>query len=260
MDDQRVARDRGIEQVEQHSVIWRTFARKALRDAAVDGDDLTSDDVWHLLHEHGIPGPIEPRAMGPVMLGGVRDGWIEATNMVRISNDPASPNHKRPQRVYRSRITGRSRAIWGDEMPWDKPKPSPTTTPDYRVEPTPREFPLTMGEDGTVEIKWSTCDDCGEQYAVKTEHIRTQSHRAALAKAATLESVTPMPAQPPIEKFTERPKHIDFGDTILCPRCKGFRRKRKGFLDDYSADPYNTGIACIRCGGIGVVPNKGPNP
>jgi hypothetical protein len=279
MDDQRVARDQGIERVEQHSVIWRSFARKALRDAAVDADDLTSDDVWHVLREHGIPSPVEPRAMGPVMLRGVRDGWIEATSEVRISDDPASPNHKRPQRVYRSLVPGRFRAIWDDRAPWDKPRPATldktafgnsvtrtigydgTTETTYQhVAPTPREFPLKMSEDGTVEVTWAKCDDCGLMYAVKTEHVRTPFHKAALAKASTLEGVTPMPAQPPIERFTERPKHIDFGDTILCPRCKGLRRKRKGILDDFSADPYKTGEICTRCGGVGVVPNKGPNP
>jgi hypothetical protein len=264
MDDQRVARDQGIERVEQHSIIWRTFARKALRDAAVDLYDLTSDDVWHVLMEHDVPNPIEPRAMGPIMLGGVRDGWIEATNEVRISADPASPNHKRPQRVYRSLVPGRSRALWGDRAPWDKIAPAVydehTAITGFSALPKPREFPLTKNEDGTIEVKWSTCNDCGQKYAVQKEHAQTSFHKAALAKASTLEGVTPMPAQPPIERFTEHPRHVDFGAVILCPRCKGFRRRRKGILDDFSADPYKTGEVCIRCGGIGVVPNKGPNP
>jgi hypothetical protein len=59
--------------------------------------------------------------------------------------------------------------------------------------------------------------------------------------------------------FDETPTKVDFGSVIPCPRCKGFRRKRKGVLDDFSADPYDTKKVCPRCNGIGVVPNVGPN-
>jgi len=258
MDDQGVARDKAIARVEINSAAWRSFARRALRDAAVFDEDLTSDDVWHVLHMHKIPGPSEPRAMGPVMLGGVRDRWIAATNEVRISNDPASPNHKRPQRVYRSLITGKPGAIWEQRAPWDPPV---TTAGVPGPGASGRTFPLVKRDDGTVEVSWSACPDCGERYAMKDEHVRTMVHRAAVAKAQTLESIAPIPDQPKIESFTEKPNaRVVFGMTILCPRCKGFRRKRKGFIDDYSADPYNTSVPCPRCNGVGVVPNKGPNP
>lgn len=236
--DQRVARDEAIRRVEDHSVIWRSFARLALRDAAVFDEYLTSDDVWHVLKMHHVPDPIEPRAMGPVMLAGVRDGWIVATDKVKISDDPASPNHNRPQRVYRSLIEGGRGSIWDD--------------------PGTREFPLQrIGS--KVDVKTTRCDDCGEQYVVRTEHQRTLKHREAVERSQTLESVVPMPKQPEIQRFEEQPKKVAFGSVIPCPRCKGFRRKRKGVLDDFSADPYDAKVVCPRCNGIGVVPNVGPN-
>lgn len=259
MDNQEVARDNAIARVEINSPAWRSFARRALRDAAVSNEDLTSDDVWRVLHMHKIPGPSEPRAMGPVMLNGVRDRWIVTTNSVRISSDPASPNHKRPQRVYQSLITGKPGAIWESRAPWDPPV---AITGDPGSEASDRRtFPLVKRDDGTVEVSWSVCPDCGERYAMKNEHVRTMGHRAAIAKAQTLESIAPIPDQPKIEMFTEMPnKRVVFGTTILCPRCKGVRRKRKGILDDFSADPYNTSATCPRCNGVGVVPNKGPIP
>jgi hypothetical protein len=237
--DQRVARDEAIKRVEEHSVVWRSFARLALRDAAVFDEYLTSDDVWHVLKMHKIPEPIEPRAMGPVMLAGVRERWIVATDKVQISLDPASPNHNRPQRVYRSLVVG------GRGATWDQPEARP--------------FPLQrIGS--KVDVKMTRCDDCGEMYAVRTEHQRTFKHREAVAKAQTIESIMPMPVQPEIQRFEELPRKVDFGSVIPCPRCKGFRRKRKGVLDDYSADPYDTKVVCPRCNGMGIVPNVGPNP
>jgi hypothetical protein len=236
--DQRVARDEAIRRVEDHSIVWRSFARLALRDAAVFDEHLTSDDVWHVLHMHRVPDPIEPRAMGPVMLAGVRDGWIIATNKVEISNDPASPNHKRPQRVYRSLIVGGRSAVWD--------------------EPSTRPFPI-KDVGGRFEVQTTRCDDCGENYVGRVAHQQTQKHRQAVTERGTLESIMPTPAQPEIKMFEETPAKVAFGSVIPCPRCKGFRRKRKGVLDDFSADPYDTKVVCPRCNGIGVVPNVGPN-
>jgi len=104
--DQTVARDESIEQVQANSVVWRVAAERALKDLAYTHWNLTSDDVWWLLRDQHIPVPTEPRAMGPVMLQGVRKGWIRATNEVRISDQSATPNHRRPQRVYASLIRG----------------------------------------------------------------------------------------------------------------------------------------------------------
>jgi hypothetical protein len=111
-EDQGAARDEGIARAADHNADWRTFASLALRDVAVAQEDLTSDDVWRVLHQHKIPDPTEPRAMGPVMLAGVTDEWITVTGSIRIADDPATPNHKRPQRVYRSRIVGARPAAW----------------------------------------------------------------------------------------------------------------------------------------------------
>jgi hypothetical protein len=236
--DQRVARDEAIRRVEDHSVVWRSFARLALRDVAVSTEYLTSDDLWHVLKQHRIPPPIEPRAMGPVMLAGVREGWIIATSKVKISVDTASPNHNRPQRVYRSLIVDGRPAVWD--------------------EPSAKQFPIkSIG--GKFDVQKTRCEDCGENYVVRTEHQRTQKHRQAVEKAGTLESVMPTPPQPEIQMFEETPGKVSFGAVIPCPRCKGFRRKRKGVLDDFSADPYDTKKVCPRCNGIGVVPNIGPN-
>jgi hypothetical protein len=104
VEDQTKARDEAIARVESTSAAWRSFATNVLLRVARTNPDLTSDDVWAGLHRDGIPDPGEPRAMGPVMLAGVRKGWLTSTEMVRIASDPSSPNHRRPQRVYLSRI------------------------------------------------------------------------------------------------------------------------------------------------------------
>lgn len=121
MTSQREERDRAIEQVELNSAHWRAIARIAVQNVAVWQGDLTSDDVWWMLRSHRIPGPSEPRAMGPVMLAAVSAGWLRATSSIRISDDPASPNHSRPQRVYESRIQG-----W-DLLPWPSIDPKQET-------------------------------------------------------------------------------------------------------------------------------------
>ena len=102
--DQQVERDDAIAAVESNSVVWRTAANDALLSVARSQGTLTSDDVWLTLHRRNISNPAEPRAMGPVMQHGVREGWIAPTNQVRVADIPSSPNHRRPQRVYRSRI------------------------------------------------------------------------------------------------------------------------------------------------------------
>ena len=104
IEDQIEARDEAIARVESTSAPWRSFATNVLLRVAQAKPDLTSDDVWAGLHRAGIPDPGEPRAMGPVMLAGVKKGWIAATATVRIASDPSSPNHRRPQRVYQSRL------------------------------------------------------------------------------------------------------------------------------------------------------------
>jgi len=91
--------------VEIRSAPWRPWAGLALIHAAAKSVEITSDDVWRVLTAHSVPAPLEPRAMGPVMLAGVRKGLITPTERFLVSQDPAtSRNHGRPQRVYASHI------------------------------------------------------------------------------------------------------------------------------------------------------------
>lgn len=106
------ARDEALVAVGVGNADWTPWALLALHDAATENAVLTSDDVWKVLHRKHIPGPTEPRAMGPVMLTGIRRGWVYATDRIRASEDPASPNHGRPQRIYGSHIYGNAPAHW----------------------------------------------------------------------------------------------------------------------------------------------------
>ena len=115
--DQTAARNIALARVEASSVLWRSLARIALREAAVRLPELTSDDVWRILALHAIPSPTEPRAMGPVMLRGVAEGWLDRTRQTRIADHPATPNHRRPQAVYRSRIVGAEPFSWPATKP-----------------------------------------------------------------------------------------------------------------------------------------------
>lgn len=109
---QFIGRDEALDAVAVGNADWTPWALLALHEAATTTAALTSDDVWKVLHRKRIPGPTEPRAMGPVMLTGVKRGWIEPTDRVKASDEPASPNHGRPQRVYGSMIFGDAPAYW----------------------------------------------------------------------------------------------------------------------------------------------------
>lgn len=80
---------------------WASFASVALRELATTRSILTSDDVWAELDRRGIPRPIEGRAMGPVMVAGVRAGWITASGFTQGTNPK---HHADVMRVYASRI------------------------------------------------------------------------------------------------------------------------------------------------------------
>ena len=96
----------------------------------------------------------------------------------------------------------------------------------------PSSFPLAKNEDGSI----------------------------AYIGEPTVDDLAPMPAQPPIEKYEAVPAKIDFGTTMLCPRCKGVKTKTKGKFREFSSEPNHPAKPCIRCDGLGIVPNKGPNP
>lgn len=101
-----------LERVAAGNADWTPWAIRALEEVASRLPEFTSDAVWAELRRRGIPPPTEPRAMGPVMLAGVRAAWIEATDRVVPARDPKAINHGRPQRVYRSRRVGDPGAQW----------------------------------------------------------------------------------------------------------------------------------------------------
>ncbi|HET7030349.1 MAG TPA: hypothetical protein VFI34_07545 [Candidatus Limnocylindrales bacterium] len=94
----RVARDEAIAAVQDPP--WASFASAALRDLAASRSILTSDDVWAELDGRG-PRPIEGRAMGPVMVAGVRAGWITPSGFTQGTNPK---HHADVMRVYASRL------------------------------------------------------------------------------------------------------------------------------------------------------------
>ncbi len=118
---------------------------------AIDAPDLTSDDVWRALKLRSIPEPVEPRAMGPVMLAAVREGWLEQTDRTRISPDPATQNHSRPQRIFRSAVLGRDAAVPAAKMRGrtvSREAPARPLVEQPRVDPLrPGATPVVRGPD-----------------------------------------------------------------------------------------------------------------
>jgi hypothetical protein len=144
--------------------------------------------------------------------------------------------------------------------------PPPTTTPGMMG----RDFPLRKNEDGSVEIVWEVCDECGGRYAVRSDHLTAEEHRRWVALSQTMEGQTTIPevASEPVYAYTEEPKGVSFGEAVVCPRCRGVRRpKRKRMVkgayqwykaDEMCMDPRDHSIVCRRCNGWGLVPNRGP--
>ena len=102
IDAARDARDEAIANVSVTSVPWRTVAYEALLAVAEAQETVTSDDVWQELERRDIPRPAEGRAMGPVMMQGVRDGVIVPNGYTQGTNPK---HHADVMRVYRSRAT-----------------------------------------------------------------------------------------------------------------------------------------------------------
>lgn len=59
---------------------------------------ITSEDVWAKMTDQGFSKPAEPRAMGPVMLRGVREGLIRPTG--RFVTSTMRTRHAGPIREY----------------------------------------------------------------------------------------------------------------------------------------------------------------
>lgn len=83
---------------------WKAWAYLAIRYIAKRRAEMTTDPVWYMLEAWDVPGPPEPRALGPVMRGAAALGWIEATNRTHKSVRPGC--HRRDLRVYRSCLFG----------------------------------------------------------------------------------------------------------------------------------------------------------
>ena len=129
-----------------------------------------------------------------------------------------------------------------------------------------RNFPLKKNEDGSIEMVWEVCEECGGRYAVKADHLVGDEHLRWQTVNQTIEGQTTIPdvPQPPVYAYTANPGAVSFGEAAICPRCKGVRRKAKWLAkglrpaDDMCMDPKDHSIYCRRCNGWGVVPNIGP--
>lgn len=76
-------RDNRMDQAENGtSQEWIDAARRAVWDLATNRRDFTTDDVWHLLEQRGVPAPREPRALGPVVFKALRSGAIRDTGRI----------------------------------------------------------------------------------------------------------------------------------------------------------------------------------
>lgn len=124
-----------------------------------------------------------------------------------------------------------------------------------------RNSPYGFNPDGSFEIAYKTCTDCGEQYVSDENHRRTSERHRAWVKGTSQPEV-PVPAQPEAIAYTSMPTKVEFGASAVCPRCKGLRgvaRKDKyGKVvkpPDYTTEKGKK-TPCIRCNGFGIVPNQ----
>lgn len=94
---ERTATLAAINQAEQNAPEqWLADARAAVRHLAEKHPTFIVDAVWDL----GLPKPPEARAIGPVMLWGVREGLIVGTDDFQPSAQPGC--HHVPRRVWKS--------------------------------------------------------------------------------------------------------------------------------------------------------------
>lgn len=92
-------RDQALQRLEESkNLSWIETAEAVGRDVAKRSAEFTSDDIWKALDKSQRP--LEPRAMGPVMMRLRKAGVIVATDRVRKSDLPQC--HSRPKRVWRS--------------------------------------------------------------------------------------------------------------------------------------------------------------
>jgi hypothetical protein len=97
----RAARDDGMARAAEHAPApWLDRAQAALRGCCLARAEFIVDDVWAFLPAGDRPP--EARAMGPVILAGVKAGWCAKTDQYRPSSQPQC--HCNPRRVWRSLI------------------------------------------------------------------------------------------------------------------------------------------------------------
>jgi hypothetical protein len=80
------AKDDAIDRVERHANdVWLDAAYAALQRVARNQPTVTADDVWEALPDALKSLQHEARAIGPVMLRGLRDGVLAPTDRIRMS-------------------------------------------------------------------------------------------------------------------------------------------------------------------------------
>ena len=82
---------------------WQAAVWLALRAVIARAVEFTTDEVWLVLAERGVPAPREPRALGPIMRQAVMLGLAESTGAMKKSVRVGC--HRRPVAVYRARAT-----------------------------------------------------------------------------------------------------------------------------------------------------------
>jgi uncharacterized C2H2 Zn-finger protein len=126
-----------------------------------------------------------------------------------------------------------------------------------------RNSPFGYSPDGSFEVSYRTCPDCGEQYVTDEDHRRQSERHQAWVKG-TAQPEIPVPRQPDAVMFTTMPTKVVMGDVAVCPRCKGKRPlARKDFAGrvtkpagTFTTERGKANTPCIRCNGFGIVPNQ----
>lgn len=152
------------------------------------------------------------------------------------------------------------------QSPGTRTPPPASSTPGMAG----RVFPLKRNDDGSIEIEWKVCDECGGRYAIEQDHLRGEEHVRWQQLHQTIEwhvEIEQAPPPPAALFYTEDPKGVAFGEAVICPRCKGVRRPKRRRLvkgaykwyeaDDFCMDPRDHTKVCARCNGWGIVPNQG---
>ena len=95
---------------------------------------------------------------------------------------------------------------------------------------------MSQDERGNWNVNYTECEGCGSMYVSRDMHEKSPRHTEWLRGQLEVE----VPEQPRPRVFRNVPDRITFGDTVLCPKCKG-----KGKIN------------CPGCNGVGVIPNTG---